>query len=126
MTMRLLIFFENKIKPFYLGEGIHDLIEEDIKLGKDKMSKIIKPDSIFKNEQNQPIYFRLNGDSVYSFYDEFGWKIKDSIPRNFLSGMHEINYRYTKMKVIRTENFQSPNLTIKTTFRLDSHGNCTK
>jgi hypothetical protein len=55
--MRLLIFFENKIKPFYLGEGIHDFIEEEIKLGKDKMSKIIKPDSIFKNEQNQPFSF---------------------------------------------------------------------
>jgi hypothetical protein len=109
--------------PFNLCEGIHDLIEEDINLGK---NKIIKPDSIFKNEQNQTIYFRLNGDSGYSFYDEFGRKIEDSIPRNFLSGMHEINFRYTKKKVIRIENFQSLNLTIKTTFWLDSHGNWTK
>jgi len=85
-----------------------------------------KPDSIFKNEQNQTIYFQLNGESVYSFYDEFGRKTKDSIPGNFLNGMHEINYRYTKKKVIRTENFQSPNLTIKTTFWLDPHGNWTK
>lgn len=84
------------------------------------------PDSICYYEDGRTTYFQLNGESVYSFYDEFGRKTKDSIPGNLRNGMHEITYRYTKKKVVRTENFRSPDLSIKTIFLLDKYGNWTK
>jgi len=81
-------------------------------------------DTLFKNEKGQLIYFKLNNDEVYTFYDKVGRKLRDSVAT---SGQfnHEITYRYRRHKVIKTVDYADHNLTLKALFKIDNTGNWT-
>ena len=86
---------------------------------------IPQPDSVVYNQKGETTYFKLNSDEVFSFYDEFGRKTRDSVA-SYQKFDHEITYRYTGRKVVRKTSYADSNFNTKTHFWIDHKGNWTK
>jgi hypothetical protein len=86
----------------------------------------IGADSLAFDSNSNIIYFRNKRDEVYSTYDKFGRKLKDSIPANPTLMAHSVFYKYSKKKIVKIESYLDQDIEIKTTYKLDEIGNWTK
>lgn len=102
-----------------------DTVRDEIYNG-DQRDWQIGADSLAFDADSNIVYFRNKRDEVYTTYDKFGRKVKDSIPANPTLMAHEISYKYSKKKIIKMVFYMDQVIEIKTTYKLDEIGNWTK
>ncbi|NOQ74191.1 MAG: hypothetical protein GQ574_19440 [Crocinitomix sp.] len=86
----------------------------------------IRADTLAYDSEENIIYFRNKRDEVYTTFDQYGRKVKDSIPSHPKLMAHEISYKYSKKKIVKLESYPNQKIEIKTTYWLDKQGNWTK
>jgi hypothetical protein len=86
----------------------------------------IRADTMAYDANGNITYFRHKRDEVYSTFDKYGRKVKDSIPSHPKMMAHEISYKYSKKKIIKRETYPNQNIEIKTIYWIDKIGNWTK
>ena len=107
---------------FYFVTGADTLIRQPITAG-------IEPkvaDSLRKDKMGRTVYYRKGPNEVYTQFDAYGRKVKDSIPGNPTTAPHIIRYRYKKRKIFRTEHYPDQSITIKIIYWVDLKGNWVK
>jgi hypothetical protein len=102
-----------------------DTIHKEIYSGDQKDWQIGADTMAFDSEGNI-IYFRNKRDEVYTTFDKYGRKVRDSIPSHPKLMAHEISYKYNKNKIVKLESYPKQNIEIKTTYWIDKKGNWTK
>lgn len=102
-----------------------DTVREEVYRG-DQRDWQIGADTLTFDANSNIIYFRNNRDEVFTSYDKHGRKVRDSIPAHPKLMGHEIFYKYSKRKIIKTEAYWDQNIQIKTTYIIDEMGNWTK
>lgn len=82
------------------------------------------PNPVKVNAKGHSLVFAMNGDTTYSFNDDWGRKTRDSIPDSGETMAHEIIYNYFEDSIAVQVNFSEwteGNYVIS--YRLDTYGN---
>lgn len=117
------IFKFETITYFMEESGLIDTVREDTNWTK----KTIQSADSLVNDKNQRSTIAYYGrQSVYTKYDEWGRKVLDSIPATPFVELHEIDYKYTKNKIIQTTYFPRNDMKITTKYWMDDQHNWVK
>jgi hypothetical protein len=82
------------------------------------------PDPVEVNELGNSIVFAFNGDTTFSFYNDDGRKILDSIPDSGHTMAHNLTYTYYPDSIVVDVEFDSTNDEDHIiSYKLDDRGN---
>ena len=82
------------------------------------------PDSIWINNKGNVVMYAHNKDVTYSFYDNYGRKVLDSIPEGMSMG-HIIQWEYANNKIYKQQSFSLGNIE-KFEYLIDEYKNWTQ